>query len=328
MYEVIQLPEKSTYFGKQYGKFSQLSVIGWNGVSGKGIKYFIKCSICSEDPELFGAGVFKSSASNLSRSYTPCGCGANPNWSKDQYSIRCSRKATKLGYVFKGFVGEWKGKNTKIHLNCAIHGDWFTGIIGTLLHSEEGCPRCAAEARRVTRLKPDLEMIQSFFASNAFHPDTKFWRSERKDSEGKRKFWFVACPVCSETSETLSSSLRSGHLPCLCSPNRQKQAYINLISDGTTPVAIKFGIANSTENRLKRQNYSSIYNIVNFCTYIFPTKQSCQSAERECKRVLECSIIPISEMLDGYTETTHIYNIDKIINIYKRYGGIENVIGN
>jgi hypothetical protein len=42
-----------------------------------------------------------------------------------------------------------------------------------------------------------------------------------------------------------------------------------------------------------------------------------------CKKELETGIIPKQELPDGYTETTYIYNLDKIKQIYMEYGGVE-----
>lgn len=322
-HNIEPLPESSTFFGRKYGQFNQLSVVGWNAATGNNIRYFVKCGICSQDPELFGNGIFKSSSSGLSRCQLPCGCGVRPSWSKEQYFVRCVRKAQVLGYEFKGFALEWAGRDTKLHLSCAFHGDWNTGSIGSLLHSGMGCPRCRTEALRKTRIKDDSVMIASFFASGQFHSETRFSRSLRKDSENKAKYWYVYCPLCCSEYESLSSSLQSGHLPCDCSPNRQRQAYINFVSDSGIVLAVKFGIANNAKERIKRQQASSPLDISQYKVYQFTTKQQCLSAERECKEVLECGIVQQRDMPDGYTETTYPHNVESVIRIYEKHGGVE-----
>ena len=87
-------------------------------------------------------------------------------------------------------------------------------------------------------------------------------------------------------------------------------------------VAIKFGVAKDSVKRTKQQNLKSSYEVSNHQTYEFPTVQQCKKAERECKMELERGVVLKRDMPDGYTETTWVYNLDKIIEIYERNGGI------
>lgn len=68
---------------------------------------------------------------------------------------------------------------------------------------------------------------------------------------------------------------------------------------------------------------SSPLDVSQYKVYQFTTKQQCLSAERECKETLECEIVERSDMPDGYTETTYPYNVDSIIRIYEKHGGVE-----
>lgn len=44
----------------KFGLDRQLTVVGWTGFSRAGGKhYIVHCSKCSEDPEMFGDGVFQ-----------------------------------------------------------------------------------------------------------------------------------------------------------------------------------------------------------------------------------------------------------------------------
>ncbi|MNY53388.1 hypothetical protein D3C86_1891410 [compost metagenome] len=123
--------------------------------------------------------------------------------------------------------------------------------------------------------------------------------------------------------EAYLAALKSGNRPCCCSNNRQTKAYINILSEGSTQIALKFGIANTVKRRVKEQNSYSIYDVVNCKTYQFLDKVACLAAERECKKVLFCGVVSKSDMPDGYTETTYLYNLDKIVEIYKKHGGVE-----
>jgi hypothetical protein len=304
-----------------FGKEDQLEVVGWSGKSrGRSKLYILKCNKCSQDSELFGDGYFKKTkGSILNLKVIPCGCARNPRWSKNQYEILCSRKAEELGYKFIGFGDKWEGSFTKIRMLCEEHGEWCSGRLSSLLNDQRGCPGCKAAISR----KPDDVMITSFFASGGFHPESEFCRSDRKDSSGKKVFWVVSCPDCGETGESKSSHLQQGQRPCACSTQRQRECYINcLTDDNNTIVAIKFGIANNSKLRVKKQNSKSIYSVQHHSVYKFPTVKSCKKAERECKEDLECGIVLKRDMSDGYTETTWAYNLEKIVEIYEKNGGV------
>lgn len=281
----------------------------------------MKCSKCALDNELFGQGYFKSRKADIVRGKTPCGCKRH-NWNYNQYVILCTRKAKELGYTFLGFKGDLESNKTKIKMFCQKHGEWGTGNINSLISNNIGCPLCKADAISEAKTKPDDVMIDSFFSSKQFHPDTKFWRSGRENLKGRRSYWHVLCPECGEEGASTSGSLQQGKRPCACSKQRQKDGYINFVVDGETLVAIKFGIANSSDRRIKEQIRNNTLSIINKFVYLFPSVTSCKKAERECKQELQCGILSLVEMPDGYTETTWVYNLDKIIEIYERNGGI------
>jgi len=202
---------------------------------------------------------------------------------------------------------------------CEKHGEWSSGIINHLIHKGIGCPGCRDDANT----KPDDVMIASFFDSGSFHPETKFWRSDRKDSEGTKRYWHMSCPECGEQGESFSGSLQLGSRPCACSPMRQQECYINwLIDDHNMAVAIKFGVANNSQQRIKNQNRYSAYALKQHSVYQFPDKAACKNAERECKKELDCGIVLKRDMPDGYSETTHAYNIGRVKDIYERNGGV------
>ena len=305
-----------------FGKEGQLQVVGWCGKCHKNKYYILKCRTCLQDHELYGEGCFRSTRVGLIRGKIPCGCAFNPRWSKEQHFIRCSRKAEELGYKFLGFEGEWKCNITKIKLLCSIHGEWVTGNISGLMNSAAGCPACAMANTFAAVTKPDDVMIKSFQDSGSFHPDTKFWRSNRLNRAGYKPYWSLYCPDCESLAESTSNDLQKGHKSCACSPMRQQECYINLVSDAfKNIVAIKFGIANDSKVRIRKQNKLSVYDVHNHSIFKFQTINACKKAERECKQELECGVLTKEEMPDGYTETTWVYNLEKIIEIYERNGG-------
>lgn len=306
----------------RFGNEGQLEVIGIGARLNYHKIYILKCSICTKDSELFGQGYFTSLKGCLMRGKIPCGCSTSPKWSKEQYAVLCYRKAQELGYKFLGFEGNWKGNKTKLKMFCQKHGEWGTGIISNLLCSGFGCPKCRTDSTIISNRKPDGVMITSFFASGAFHPDTKFWRSERLNHRNTRSYWFMSCPECGETGETESHNLQKGKRSCGCNMHRQKECYINLLLEDEQIVAIKFGIARDSKQRIKSQERLSKYSLSQHSVYTFSDVDSCKKAERDCLQELECGVVPKYAMEDGYTETTWYYNLEKVIYIYESNGGV------
>ena len=306
-----------------FGPENKLMVVGWNGRKGTHKFYILTCSACSQDPELFGEGYFKSTKGSLVGGSLPCGCSKKPEWSKDQYAVLCSRKAKELGYTFVGFTGEWKGVYTKVKMLCEKHGEWGSGIIHNLISAGNGCPECVADIISKASTKPDEMMIQSFMDSGYFASGSKFWRSDRETKRGRKVYWFVSCGECGLIGESPSNNLRRGCRPCACSNQRQQEAYINLLTDSNGVVAIKFGITRDSRRRIKQQDSASAYTIKQHSVYRFPSVEQCKKAERECKKELECGVVLKRDMPSGYTETTWVYNLEKIEEIYKRNGGVK-----
>lgn len=307
----------------RFGKDKQLEVIGWSGKSGSAKFYIVFCEVCAKDPELFGEGFFRIGKSTLLRGWISCGCGINTKWTEEQYSIRCRRKAEELGYRFLGWAEDFCGKKTKTSMFCDVHGKWRTGIIQTLTTMDQGCPECKYDIVSASRTKPNDTMIESFLSSGQFPSGTNFSRSDRENGQGYKCYWYVECPECQYTGEGVSTNLQRGMRPCLCSPARQKECYINWVIDSDeNVVALKFGIANKTGHRVAKQNRHSIYDVRNYVIYEFRDKSSCMEAERECKAILECGVLTKEEMPDGYTETTSVLNLEIIERIYEKYGGV------
>lgn len=315
---------KDSLVGDCFGPHNQLEIVGWTGKQGTKKFYIAKCHICSKDPELFGQGYFRIIKSEISKGTLPCGCSRIPKWSKDQHSVLCSRKATEIGVVFIGFIGEFKGAKTKCLLSCPEHGQYEVNKISYLVNRNyKGCSDCKSELTSKRLTKPDIDMIKSFMRLGVFHPETKFWRSDRLNSYGYKTYWKMFCPVCNEEAESYTGSLQNGCLPCACRKTNSNKAYITGIYDSLNIIAVKFGVARSPVRRLKEQSSKTVYTLRTLGIWEFPNEAMCLMAERECKNRIDCSVLPKEEIMDGYTETSYVSNIDSIISIYEEFGGLE-----
>lgn len=304
-----------------FGKDGQIKVLGWSGYGGTGKWYIVACSTCALDEPLHGTGHFRIKKGDLMKGAIPCACTRKPTWTERQYKVLCERAATVKPFKYLGLAEEFRKGLTYVRLECPTHGVWETANITRLIHDTTGCPQCGVELVSEFKSKDDQEFINSFFAVGTFHPDTKFHRIDRQDVTGRKPYWVMYCPDCGHSGEATSSALRLGSRPCECSPQRQKQAYINFVYDGLDIVAVKFGVANNFHRRLKEQRVYASFKLENFGVWEFKSKLECFSAERKCKDELLCAILSKQELPDGWSETTSPSNIDKIINIYESFGG-------
>lgn len=324
-FDKIEIDE---FVGTRFGKENQLEVIGWSGKRydsfGKSKKlYIVKCQVCLLDAELFGDGLFSTTKTNIVSAQTPCGCSKKPIWTKEQLEIRLKRKAESQGYIFRKLLDPYKKATTKILATCPIHGDWYNMNANAFLSGQQ-CPGCANE-ERVRKLSQhnsfeDSEFISAFLASGKFNLQTVFSRSDRKQSNGKTNYWKYTCLDCGLECETLATHLKMGQKSCDCAAHKQKQAYVRILKDGQTPIAIKYGIATNTQSRWYRE---CKLDIEEHSVWEFSDRVSCLKAERFCDETLQTRVVDRQLMPDGFTETTYINNLDKIIEIYKSFGGIQ-----
>lgn len=314
------------FCGTLYGQGGHLQVVGRSNISTSKKKlvrlYALVCDVCRTDPELYGDGVFLSLKGSLVSGQIPCGCSPSARKTPEQYSLICYRKADEMGYKFLGFAEEFRGRSTKIKLSCPKHGTWSSGIINNFTRRGVGCPDCKKEGVSARKRKEDSLLIEKYLSSSLYSEGTTIKRSTRQTSKGHFDFWEFSCPVCTTTATVRSDSLRKGCLPCDCSKQNQKSAYINILYDGEIPSFVKFGISNKPESRLRDQERLSLYKVINHSVYNFPSVENCKKAEQECIKYLETRVVPENYFSDGYTETTFLYNLDRVIELYESNGGI------
>lgn len=107
-----------------------------------------------------------------------------------------------------------------------------------------------------------------------------------------------------------------------CANQTQQQCYINHIHDEQGILcALKFGIANNSDRRIKKQNSHNVFTMKQVQVWHFSTVKQCKDAEKRCKRVLHTEAVSKYAMPDGYTETVELSCMASIQNIYKLYGG-------
>lgn len=323
--------QQDEFCGSVFGEGEHLTVVGYIG-SQLGCKpYLVKCSTCEQEDELFGDGVFQIRKYDLLRGVLPCGCSKRIQWSPSQYYTLLTREPHLEKYTIskEQFRVEKLGSKDKIQIVCRDHGV-FLSSLNNLLTRKSGCPVCVMEARKLNlKSYPSTPLpvethIQDFFKVGVFHPDTIFSRNiERRTNQGTLAFFDVSCGACGDAYTSRSADIKLGKRGCSCAVTSQTQAYIHRVVDNGWDVCLKFGIARDATKRQKQQHSKSAFDILSLKVYNFPTTSQCKAAERECLNTLDCGTVSKRDMPDGYTETTYLRNLDAIIAIYKKHGGVE-----
>lgn len=310
------------FCGTRFGPSNQLEVVGKSGKmpNTRVIRYVVLCHLCRLDSELNGDAVYPlSRVSIVKHRTTPCGCSQTARWTSEQYAVRLKRALQGSKYTFVELDTPFKGNVTKARCWCPIHGDWGATVQNIL--AGRRCPHCKAKVLKDVNTKTSEEHIEEIFSTGRFAPGTTFTRKETRNQKGRIVLrWIVYCPVCDKTYTSISGNLKKGRVGCDCKSTRawkQKLAYIAAVGG-----YLKFGIAQDVRHRHHVLAKNTGLSVVPLSTWEFDDSVNCIAAERECKRTLDCSIVPKADMPDGYTETTYLYNIPAIEAIYKKHGGV------
>jgi len=188
---------------------------------------YTRCSVCSEDTELFPE-LIKSYKYSLSKGGVSCGCSKNTKWDQRQYRIKVDRQTILKGYKVVGLMGHHVTENTKIKLECLHDGNIWSPRVGAVL-SGVGCKKCAiADSKRVLTIS-DNEYSKGFMGTGKFLEGCTFERNTtRVDHKGANSYMDMFCPVCSVDIYVenglcsgvftgLISSYKKGVTPCRCS---------------------------------------------------------------------------------------------------------------
>ena len=313
-------------YGFVFKEYPSVELLGYNKHPYKNYNvHYIKCFECAKDPELFGDAIFWATLSDLKRGQMACGCARLVKWTKSQWEILARRTSQEMGFTFQGWSSDtFTGATTKCRILCSKHGTWETTTASNLIKLKRGCPKCGNESKAVDR-KPHKNAVtdKEFFSTGKYHPDTVFKRIGQRDGKGS-VYWSVDCPLCGIIGEAQADALKRGVCCCGCNNSgNQNTAYINIIQDKDTPIALKFGVTCDIDRRKREQSSGCIYDVINTHVFHFMDRDMCRAAEKKCKTSLFCGVIPRNEMKNGFSETTYLSNLENIIQIFTTYGGVE-----
>lgn len=270
----------------------------------------IKCFACAEDSELNGDGLFYALSESFKHRLN-CNCSSRV-LNEREATVVAKRVCKELIIEFLGFAEEYKGSETKCCLSCPKHGEWVNHNYSSLVHNKRGCNHC--------RFVDNEQRVEEFKNLSFYHPDTTFKYSH---TYKRIKIWEVFCGRCHESYMSNAYRIKLGNKGCSCSVFNMKYCYVNIIKLENNSSFIKFGITNNLENRIKRFkiNNRNVISVENFGVWKFKTMNLARKVEQEIKNTLERPVVSKNELPDGWTETTSLSNLERIIEIYEKDGG-------
>lgn len=317
-YSDFEKIESDKFTGLIFGNKGQLQIIGYSGsIKNKRI-HIVKCNICAEDQELYGDGIFTAFIKHLRRGSMPCGCAPKKFYSKCEYEILMSRKLFPRNYTFISWVDSYDQPNPKVLIKCPEH-DPKEVKAREVIQRRFGCRVCAL--CHPARKKTFEEKVKQLYDLQ-FYAEGTIFSIDQNPRNPEYNYWKVYCPDCDTEYSAIFNNLLRLKKGCACVSDT-RYAYILEISDEQGPVALKFGISCNPMERHKRIQLSSDFNLHTIGIYEFPDVNSCRTAEYTCKRMLSTGVLSKQELNDGYTETTHLKNLENIRSIYSIHGGKE-----
>ncbi|ENM2831971.1 DUF723 domain-containing protein [Vibrio cholerae] len=287
--------------------------------------YVVKCDKCSQDPELFGEGLFKVTLSNLKKGSTPCGCSKNPQLTEEQYKTKASRFAASKGYTFLGWDGEFKGNKTRVKMECPIHGEFTVATYRDMMHKSVGCKGCKKETLSKLNNK-GLEYYLPAIEQNLTRNNLTFVRvisyTHSHDSQIE-----VECPVHGKFIRSAHNLAYSGACSqCKSNGYRKEKGgnfYLFKWTEGGESF-LKFGVTNyeNVNKRIRQQKRSTDFTPQPVITAHFEDGSIPLKLESFVKQTFECGVVDSSLFNDGYTETIpfSVENVNIILSEVASYG--------
>lgn len=184
--------------------------------------YYLECSVCSTDNELWPYKSIRSSKYCILDGKVSCGCAKNPQWTRVQHIVRLNRRAESLGIVISAFPeGKINSCKSKIIVYDGVMH--HSVIINNFLI--RGVP--TDSKRNIVYVKQKMELTGKFPLGFDVNPcnDT--------NDLGHQVFCSYYCPVCAKDIYTLggasngwfiskTTSLTQGWKPCRCRDNGYK----------------------------------------------------------------------------------------------------------
>lgn len=278
-------------------------VIGESKGNGRKKTLAYYCPRCDEK--------FTASRESLLNGNKPCRCSGNKTLSKKEMELAARAITEEKGLSFLNITFNGSTKRCKVTYLCDDCGEVTVGYHSLKRRLFNGCSCSVSHPNKRSEQELLSAIGDNLYGFDFIGRDDDNWKNVK-----------LSCKKHGSFSRPISDVI-SGDYNCdLCGMfSETTSAYVHVVEDNGLPVAIKFGITKNPVLRISQQNKKNLLKMKNIAVWRFQDKHSCFSAEKECKVELECGTVSKHDLQDGHTETTHIKNLDRIIEIYENHGG-------
>lgn len=201
-----------------------------------------------------------------------------------------------------------------IRIFCEHHG-WFNQKAAAHLRGH-GCSRCADDL---------LSKTQDEFIKDANKVHNNKYIYEESVYTKSYEDITILCPTHGYFTQLANSHLQGAGCPhCATSGFKRDVEGSFYITrwEGFGEEFIKFGVTNNeVKIRVKQQSWGSSLNYNILYDFRFYLGDDAWTIERDILKNFDCGVCPKQWLPDGYTETTHVENLPKILNyIQTNYG--------
>lgn len=271
---------------------------------------YIECSICHADKELFPDLLYVNKY-KLKNKQQVCACGKTYKWNERQYKVRVQRRVTELGYKLLGWVGEYKGIDTRLDMVCGKGHKYSPSIDGFLGSKKPKCRTCSnKETHAKQRFSQEYADQLARSLEDNYHTFVK-WENEIYENNISRAI-FHCNKNNLDVEYTLQSMTRSrAKLPCChtkggFNSKEEGKFYLSLWGDENEGLFLKYGITNGDAcTRLKSQSRKTKYEGDLLLVIHFTKGIDALNLERAIKALYKRRRVSRNDFIDGYTETLH-----------------------
>jgi hypothetical protein len=202
----------------------------------------------------------------------------------------------------------------RIEIVCPIHHTFIQRFDHHKYGS--GCPKCASVS------KADIfSMTNEEYIAKANKVHNNFYDYSKTIYKNSKSKVVIICPIHQEFKQNAASHLAGCGCPDCGLTGFQPQNPATFYIFKVTDNVIKFGITNNLNRRFKEVRSKSCYDVEILYQFNFDVGYIARDIERVIlsdKSISKC-VVSKADLPSGYTETTYIYNLSKILQIVENF---------
>lgn len=216
--------------------------------------------------------------------------------------------------------GGYERNTSKFEAIC-LNGHSFEQSYASHMRGS-GCNECGNNVIKEKGLIPEALAIQRLMDVGHIQ-EFLGWHTNTGSYEGKESEFQALCKHGHSFEQSYHNHV-AGHLGCDCAnsgfrSNQPATFYLLCIGPITNPIAIKLGIANNLQDRIKRLSKRSNVPLYLLNHISFSLGREAQSLEKWIMSELNMSAVSAEVLPDGWTESFHLHDLSKLAELTRSY---------